>query len=212
MKLQTAVIQEIFILKKFSAHDVTNAIRAKVNNGELNIPELPVTDVAVGDTTVTNYDFEVKHETVRDIVVDIFENLKQVVPLTRKNQGYWFYELQENCGVSGSVVKVASKSLQSVSNFVGGFLGRKVDPNTGLSSDTTPPIHTVVLDPLGLNAKLKKYVENKKFVNEPATLRGAHSSIKQVGTTLADIQDAAESLGYKVKPQDGQPYYQSLIV
>jgi hypothetical protein len=222
MKLYTAVLQEIFILKSFSAHDVTKSLRDKVNNGELSIPELkaaPPVGVSGSAMDDHSYEYEIKHEDIRDIVVDIYENLKDLVPLTRKNQGFWHYQLVTTQGAISTVTNGAKNvfaALQSPRAFVSSFLGKRVDPNTGLADDSQVDdsqnsVQTVT-KPDSDTQKVRNYVINKGFAGERATLRGAHSSLKKNGLTLRDIQTMAESLGFKVQVSGTKPYYDSEII
>jgi hypothetical protein len=192
MKLYTAVIKEAQEQKKFSAHNLTQALRDKVNNSALVIEDVgQITHPVTGDTVA-----DVPHNLVNETVKEIFDT--QVLPLKREfAKGYYLYSLED------AQVTTAAKAPLVFVPTIGGLsqqAAAKLPASFG---------QLIKLPTNDLESKVRFYVDNKKQTNQPATLRGIHSSIKTKGVKIVDISHICNKLGFSVTHKT--PTYQSEV-
>jgi hypothetical protein len=184
MKLYTAIINEIREQKKFSAHQITKALREKVNTGVIVLDDCPTVDQNVVEPYT-----EVSHEVVKTTITEIYDN--QILSLKRERTGAFFvYELVDAVNPVPAQAQIA---------YVGGI--GPVRPSVASILCASNP---------SMEAKVKFYVENKKKLNQPATLRGIHSSLKQKNTKVVDISSMCSKIGYSVVTKT--PFYASEVV
>jgi hypothetical protein len=184
MKLYTAIINEIREQKKFSAHQITKSLRDKSNAEVIVLDDCPI---LASDPLETFK--EVSHEVVKTTIAEIYDN--QILSLKRERTGAFFiYEL---------VDAVQPAPAQNQVTYVAGI--GPVRPSVASILRASNP---------DMEAKVKFYVENKKKLNQPATLRGIHSSLKQKNTKVVDISRVCGTLGYSVVTKT--PFYASEVV
>jgi hypothetical protein len=182
MKLYTAIINEIREQKKFSAHQITKALRDKSNAGTIVLDDCPM---LLNDPSLR----EVSHELVKENIQEIYDN--QILSLKRERTGAFFvYELVDAVNPVPAQAQIA---------YVGGI--GPVRPSVASILRASNP---------DMEAKVKFYVEAKKKLNQPATLRGIHSSLKQKNTKVVDISSICSKIGYSVVTKT--PFYSSEVV
>jgi hypothetical protein len=184
--LRDAVISQVQELinggTPFSRYEVTKALRNRVNNGELEIPELA--------TGGSNIKFWIKKDDVDNIFEDIFRNPSNygVPPLRysiQPGQAFRTFEVDSNASQFPSPAPV-SASLPA-----GASVTLAVSPVVTSSAS---------LNDAEIRRRIKRYLERCLATGELTTLKKIQSAIKRgkksTGLSYNEIRNVAASLGY----------------
>ena len=201
MAVQDEIIQG-FVANgcEFSAYTITVAIRAKVNNGMLEIDGLPYQMMNGVNTQL------VSHDEVRDLV-RLITSTSAITDYVRSwrsapntpTGGYWVWSkavVAQPCpqvpvsaadddddDVTAPVIPVTQSSLTIPKN-------PSADPN----------------DP-EIIKMLTSYFDNRISMGQPASLHTAQSRMKRHRLTIAQIMKIAEDNGYTVEPDPYAPMH-----
>ena len=165
--------------------------RDKVNNKAIEISDVEeMEDLGNGDFAV-----QISHSKVNDIIKDAYD--AQTFKMTRRfGAGFYIYSLEEDIVRSGFIQTVnAPPQPYTVTTSSWNAKDSKLNP--------TP----VKID--DLEDRVEFYIKNKDKNGEQATLRGIHSSLKEKGVTIIDIERVCCKLGYVVN--EAYPYYASTV-
>lgn len=178
--LQTAVIMQVKEFansnRQFSVHDITQAIRNKVNQGVLEIPEVEV----VG----TSWRFDIPHTKVKGLFDELWRTgvFDPDFSLSRAFTGM-YYEYTPSVVNSPAVAQPTFSVSQPM----------VVPPSTQSS--------TVSNADVAVKFRIETYLSNCKSKNFQPTLKQVQSAIKRersTGWSCEQIQSYVEELDYNV--------------
>ena len=173
----------------FSAHDITTAIRKKVREGDLEIPEVEVHG--------SSFNFDIRHDRVKDLFLDAWNNGKfdADFQLTRKFNGTYF----EYTPVLNSVAPVTPTSVTPIAPVAYATNRNNIAQDWGATTQTVslPPL--VKADRSIVVKRVNAYLNT---CSGDPTLKQIQSGIKRsrsTGWTCAELKDLLEKdLGYSV--------------
>lgn len=190
--LQTAILLQVkeFAEKntKFSAHDITAALRSKCNSGQMEIPE--VEDLSGADS----HRFNIQHNAVRTLFNEMRDNGVFDAEYTiRKQFNGMFFEYIADVVNKTSTPSVTPAATPANPPFV---------PAPATFVAPIPTSTTGVLDNI-LKDRVESYLENCANRNFRPSLKNVQSAIKRgnksTGVSSAELLDYIQKdLGYKV--------------
>jgi hypothetical protein len=179
--LQTAVLMQVKELannnKAFSVHDITREVRSKVNNGQLEIPEVEVSGAS--------FRFDIPHAKVKSLFDELWRSgvFAPDFALSRNFNGTYFEYTPTPVALTAVAPSTPSVTIAQPA----------IVPPTQTATTTAPA--TTVSD------RINKYLGNCKARHFQPTLKHVQSAIKRdvtTGWSCEQIQDYVEGLGYSV--------------
>ena len=185
--LQTAVLMQVKEFaqndKTFSVHDITRCVRQKVNDGELEIPEVEVTGAS--------FRFDIAHAKVKALFDELWRTgvFDPDFSLNRNFNGMYFEYTPSP--VSGGAYAQIGGAFSQISTTV---------PST--SPTVTNPVQTNVNDSATVEPRVKHYLANCAARNFRPTLKQVQSAIKRgdvsTGWSCGDLKEMVKRFGYSV--------------
>jgi hypothetical protein len=189
---------------EFSAHDITVAIRKKINAGDLEIHGLPFQDV---DGTPNTQ--RIEHDAVRTEVHGVcgVDNITGYARKWNRTVGYFSWTLDAATDDDDDdFVNIATKDGTSViwnSQTPAPALPPKT-PTIKANAAANPNDHIVI-------GKILNYVNGRVNDGVNPTLKATQSCIKRNPLTVRQISDIVQNNGYKISNDGGKAYCYSEI-
>lgn len=186
--LQTAILMQVQEFAKanipFSVHNITQEVRAKVNNGTLEIPEVEVTGAS--------FRFDIPHTKVKSLFEELWRTgvFDPDFSLNRQFNGKYF---EYTPTLTNSGLQTASSVPPS------NYTSLVTAPQPSVTTTTVAPA-TPVTDS-SVRSRIQTYLDNCENRNFRPTLKQVQSAIKRdvsTGWSCEKIQDYIEGLGYSV--------------
>lgn len=181
LTLKEAVVDAVKTLKvngSFSAHDVTNEIRAGANGGEFALPGLEAKE------NNANIKYWVDHEAVKAVLDALY------------NDG-----TLQNLGLTNVIPPDYSRTyrLFEFANVVASAAATVTTPTAAPAAPTTPPPAANTANPTvsPVEAHVKAYIEKS---GAGVTMKQIQSALKVNGITCKDLADMVDKLGFEVVP------------
>lgn len=173
--LQTAVLMQVQAFAKanqeFSIHDITTAVRSKVNNGELEIPEVEVSGAS--------FRFDIPHTKIKDIFNELW------------NTGVFDPEFTLSRQYTGMYYKFTPTLNTPVPSAP--FVSAPPVSATVPSVTYTSPSPAISGDKVSVMERIKKYLNGCKARNFRPSLKQVQSAIKRgdesTGWQCSDLKD-----------------------
>ena len=179
--LQTAILMQVKEFaaanQQFSVHDVTREVRQKVNNGQLEIPEVEVSGAS--------FRFDIPHAKVKELFDELWRagTFAPDFSLNRQFTGVYFQY---------TPVPVAQNSAPFVPT---------PSPVLSVAQPAVVPPTATAAPATTVTDRINTYLNNCRARNFQPTLKQVQSAIKRdvsTGWTCEKIQDYIEGLGYSV--------------
>jgi hypothetical protein len=184
---------------EFSAYTITVAIRAKVNNGMLEIDGIPYQMMNGVNTQV------VSHGDVRDLV-RLVTSISPIANYVRNwrsapntpTGGYWVWSKAVIAQPCPQVPVAAADDDDDVTAPVAPVTqSGPIAPKNPSADPNDPEIIKM----------LTSYFDNRISMGQPASLHTAQSRMKRHRLTIAQIMKIAEDNGYAVEPDPCAPMH-----
>lgn len=183
--LQTAVLMQVKEFatnnQPFSVHDITKTVRQKVNNGELEIPEVEVSGAS--------FRFDIPHAKVKALFDELWRTgvFDPDFTLNRNFNGMYYEYTPSTVTNAGTSVPSFSVSQPSITPPAA-----KTNATTGTKVGKSD-----------VSDRVQKYLANCRNRNFRPTLKQVQSAIKRgnesTGWSCSDLRDIiTNDLGYTV--------------
>lgn len=200
--LATAILAQIaqFHASKanFSAHEVTQGVRAKLADGDWDISDLPK------DTIGGNYVAIVPHDKVRDFVTQLME--LELIP-DYKGENYFnpvrgvSYILYKHANAAPTITIPTPAATAPSTNFITGFLPSAALPIPvgRVSLAPAAPIGTNLKSPdSDMWDKVVTYVSNQRSLARTPTLKQVQSRLKGYAVSCSELEQFFIQRNYRL--------------
>jgi hypothetical protein len=219
MNLQAAVLMQVQEFttanRPFSRYEITQSLREKCNNGQLEIPELENTNPGA------TYRFDIRKSAVDDIFDELFNNCSaNGLPPLRvdfdRTKGYRLFSVDTapSTPAGGSVIPASSYTpfnptpvavpapAPANAAFVKA-VSKAVATNVQILTSPLPvPAPTIALTDNEVRRRVTQYMQRCVKLGKTPTLKNVQSAIKRgnksTGLSYREIVNITKSLGFKV--------------
>ena len=205
--LQTAVLMQVQEFannnQQFSVHNITQALRKKTSQGEIDIPEAQVAGAS--------FRYDIPHSKIKALFDELWRTgvFDPNFTLSRKFNGMYFEYTPSMANNANMAAPVISQS--SNQSYIPSTPTPVVSTNTPQSINNSTSKPTVAQ----ITSRIEAYLDNCSNRNFRPTIKQVQSAIKRnvsTGWTCEELKDVIESLGYNLIANPDPDYTSALQV